>query len=102
MAYAKNAPQGLPNKIFEYMALGLPVLSSLQGESKKLIESNGIGLTYEPQNPEDFLNKLKEITKNKKSLVDLKKNSRKVFEQKFNSSIIYNDLVSFLLKIANK
>jgi len=102
MAYAKNAPQGLPNKIYEYMALGLPVLSSLQGEAKDLIESNGIGLTYEPQNPQDFLKKLKEITKNKKSLVDLKKKCRKVFEQKFNSSIIYNDLVSFLQTIATK
>src|SRR5690606_2789684 len=30
--YSANASQGLPNKLFEYLSAGIPVLSSLQGE----------------------------------------------------------------------
>lgn len=38
----------LPNKPFEYMAAGLPILSSLEGELKTIIEQQGIGLPPKP------------------------------------------------------
>ena len=40
MAYSKGAPQGLPNKIFEYMSSGIPILSSLQGETEDFLKLN--------------------------------------------------------------
>ena len=46
---------GLPNKLFDYLAAGLPVLSSLNGECGALLRSERLGATYEFSSPESFL-----------------------------------------------
>ena len=98
MAYAKGAPQGLPNKVFEYMASGLPILSSLQTETKELIKKNKIGLSYIPNNQEDLLSKILTLVSNKKLLKEMRYNSIKTFKEKFDSEIIYENLVKFLIE----
>lgn len=45
-AYASGAKQGLPNKFFEYMSFGLPIISSLDGEARDEIEGYGFGESY--------------------------------------------------------
>lgn len=37
-AYARGAPQGVPNKVIEYMAAGLAVVTSLSGETREIID----------------------------------------------------------------
>lgn len=37
-----------PNKVFDYMAAGLPVLTNTPGEVAALVENSGAGLTVEP------------------------------------------------------
>ena len=98
MAYANGAPQGLPNKVFEYMASGLPILSSLQTETKELIKKNKIGLSYIPNNQEDLLSKILTLISNKKLLKEMRYNSIKAFKEKFDSEIIYENLVKFLIE----
>lgn len=41
----------LPNKLFEYIAAGLPVLAADFPEAKALVEGNGVGLTFDPYDP---------------------------------------------------
>ena len=40
----------IPSKLFECMAMGLPVLHGVPGESAEIVESEGIGLVFEPEN----------------------------------------------------
>jgi glycosyltransferase involved in cell wall biosynthesis/ubiquinone/menaquinone biosynthesis C-methylase UbiE len=40
----------LPNKPFEYLSAGLPLISSLEGEMAELISDYGLGLNYHPGN----------------------------------------------------
>jgi len=98
MAYSEGAPQGLPNKIFEYMASGLPILSSLQTETKELISNEKLGLSYIPNNPEDLLLKLTTLIDNQELLKEMQCNSINTFKQKFDSEIIYENLIKFLIK----
>ena len=98
MAYSEGAPQGLPNKIFEYMASGLPILSSLQTETKELISNEKLGLSYIPNNPEDLLLKLTTLIDNQELLKEMQYNSINTFKEKFNSEIIYENLIKFLIK----
>lgn len=53
----------LPSKIFENAAMGKPILLGLKGEAEKVINKYGAGLSYEPEDEEDFLEKLDILTK---------------------------------------
>src|SRR5690606_5365092 len=44
--YIPGTSMSLPNKFFEYMAYGLPVLSSCSGESADLIRDQKFGIQY--------------------------------------------------------
>lgn len=45
-AYTAEAPQGLANKLFEYLSFGLPVLSNLRGENEKFLARWGCGMQF--------------------------------------------------------
>jgi glycosyltransferase involved in cell wall biosynthesis len=48
----------IPSKIFETVAMNIPVLLGVDGESKNLIESYRAGIHFEPENEKDFIEKL--------------------------------------------
>lgn len=95
-AYRKGAPQGLPNKIFEYMAAGLPILSSLEGECKQFLDSNRCGISYQAGSAESFLNALTTLKESKDLAVALGANALEAFEERYSASIVYPKLVEHL------
>ncbi len=42
----------IPSKMFECMGMGLPVLHGVAGESTGIVEKEGIGIVFEPENVE--------------------------------------------------
>ena len=48
----------LPSKLFEALGAGVPVIASVEGEAKRLIESSASGLVVEPENPADMAQKI--------------------------------------------
>lgn len=42
----------IPSKLFECMAMGIPVLHGVRGESAAIVEREKVGLTFEPENPQ--------------------------------------------------
>ena len=53
----------IPSKIFENIAMYKPILLGVEGESKKLIDDYEVGVCFEPENKESFLNALYDIQK---------------------------------------
>ena len=51
----------IPSKIFENIAMYKPILLGVEGESKKLIYDYEVGVCFEPENKESFLNALQDI-----------------------------------------
>ena len=41
----------IPSKLFECMAMGIPVLHGVEGESAEIVRKEEVGLTIEPENP---------------------------------------------------
>lgn len=39
----------VPSKLFECMAMGLPVLHGVEGESARIVERHGVGLVFSPE-----------------------------------------------------
>jgi len=51
----------IPSKIFENAAMQIPILLGVDGEARSIVEQYEAGLFYEPENINDFLDKLEII-----------------------------------------
>jgi glycosyltransferase involved in cell wall biosynthesis len=48
----------IPSKLFECMAMGIPVLHGVEGESAEIVEREAVGLTFEPENAIQLVEKV--------------------------------------------
>ncbi len=48
----------IPSKLFECMGMGLPVLHGVAGESADIVEREGVGLVFEPENASQLMDGL--------------------------------------------
>ena len=95
-AYAEGAPQGIPNKIFEYLCAGVPILSSLKGETEALLNNNRCGLTYNAVDTEDFLKKLFILINDQDLRKKMSSNSAYLFRSCYSTDKVYACMVNFL------
>jgi glycosyltransferase involved in cell wall biosynthesis len=63
----------IPSKLFECMAMGIPVLHGVRGESARIVERTGVGLCFEPENPESLVTSLRTIGGNPALLAAIRK-----------------------------
>ena len=83
----------IPSKIFENIAMYKPILLGVEGESKKLIENYKVGIAFEPENTQSFINAIHEIQKiNRKDFI---LNCDKMLKD-FNRVKIAEKMINFL------
>jgi glycosyltransferase involved in cell wall biosynthesis len=98
LPYTKNAPQGLPNKIFEYMAYGAFQISTLSGEAKDLLQQTGTGLSIPSASSADFAQAIEAVVDDAATLQ--KRDQRAaVFEARFDARRIYRELVDHIISV---
>jgi glycosyltransferase involved in cell wall biosynthesis len=100
VAYTAEALQSLPNKPFEYMAAGLPMISSLRGELASIVRDEQIGLIYEAGNSESLAERIRELAADPAACRAMGKRARRLFEQRYNDGIIYPALVRHIEQMA--
>lgn len=98
-AYSGSALQTLPYKPFEYMSAGLPILSSLTGELKYIIDNFGIGRTYKPSDSKSLCNQINWFVDNPNAIKEMADNSRKLFVSKYSNDVIYPKIVDYIMEI---
>jgi glycosyltransferase involved in cell wall biosynthesis len=76
--------ESLPNKLFEYMSAGLPVIASDFVEWKEIIEGNGAGFCVEPTDPREIAEAIQYIAQHSKRAKEMGKNGRKAIIEKYN------------------
>ena len=101
MPYTRKAPQTLPNKPFECMAAGLPILSSLEGELENIIEKEGIGLQYKASDSYDLKDKIMWFLSHPEEAKAMSQRAKVLFDKKYNADVVYPNLVNHLIKIAD-
>jgi len=97
-SYAKGAPQELPNKIFEYMSAGLPLLSSLSGEGRKLISHNACGSNYQAGDVNALLRGIR-ILIDDKQRTTMANNSLKLYRANFQAANVYLQFCVYLEEV---
>ncbi len=51
----------IPSKLFECVGMGIPVLLGVAGESAEIVEREGVGLLFEPENARQLCERLGEL-----------------------------------------
>ena len=94
-----NFSLNIPNKIVDSFLLGLPVLTSLNGEVEKLINSHNVGFIYGPNF--SFIQCIESLINNEELQKEISKNARDLYESEFEYNLVYGGLVSHLEYIHN-
>lgn len=101
----KNLPilyTNSPNKLFDSLSAGKPIVVNSAGWTKDLVEKNECGFFVLPENPKDFACKLLDISNNRELLTKYSLNSRKLAEDKYDKSILtkqFYDIISTHLQL---
>lgn len=85
-----------PNKLFDSLSAGKPVIVNSAGWTKDLVEKYRCGYYVDPTVPEDLANRLIELEKDRAALICMGKNSRKLAEDKFDKSILCEQFVGVI------
>lgn len=85
-----------PNKFFDYIAAGLPVLNNYPGWLADMINEHSCGFTVEPDNPEAFANALEQGVNDRSRLLQMGQASRRLAEQDFDRAKLSNRFVDWL------
>lgn len=64
----------IPSKLFECMGMGIPVLHGVMGESADIVEKEGAGLLFEPENSDALCQTLLKLKDDKNLYNNLKNN----------------------------
>ena len=51
----------IPSKLFECMAMGIPVLHGVEGESAEIVDRERAGLLFEPENPSALCGRIRQL-----------------------------------------
>ena len=51
----------IPSKIFELMAMNVPIVMAVKGEAQEIVLKGGAGVVMDPDNPESLLSCIKQI-----------------------------------------
>ncbi|MBM3206811.1 MAG: glycosyltransferase family 4 protein [Candidatus Staskawiczbacteria bacterium] len=98
-AYASQAPQGIPNKIIEYLATGLPMFFSLGGEARDLLQTAQCGIYYRPGDCSSLAESMFAIIKDKSTLDAMSESALKLYNQNFSAHVVYGALANHLENI---
>lgn len=89
-----------PNKFFDYLSCGLPVLNNYPGWLADYITENDCGLVVEPANPKTFADAVERMKNNRDKIKKMGENGRKLAVETFSRDKLGRQFVEFLEKTA--
>lgn len=90
-----NHVDAQPNKMFEYMSAGIPMITCNFPLWREIVEGNNCGICVEPENPEAIHNALVEIFADDEQARIMGENGRKAVVEKYNWEAEEKKLLAF-------
>ncbi len=78
-----NHGEGISNALLEFMALGIPVITTSCGGNSELVENEISGYLIPPKSPEELSEKLLDLINDETTRLRFGKEGRKIVENKF-------------------
>ena len=92
----------VPNKVIDSLALGLPVVSPLQGEVARLIAVHGVGLSYGAGTGLSLAQCLGQLMEDPAWRQGAANNASRLYRDEFSFDIVYGGLVHHLEALATR
>ncbi len=91
-----------PNKTFVYLSAGLPIISSVQGELKEIIDKQRIGFNYPPGDLKRFLELIKQLQIDRDLYNKMSDAAHEIYNKSFNADKIYEKYAAHIEKLGGK
>jgi glycosyltransferase involved in cell wall biosynthesis len=95
----KNYLHSSPNKLFEYMALGLPIIASDFPTWHKVLDEAKCAVYVDPLNVNDISEKMLYLANNPEMAKEMGERGKKLVFKKYNWSVIEERLLKFYRRI---
>lgn len=91
----KDLLMSYPNKVGEYLSAGLPILSSLDGETGRLLREKNCGLVV---GADEWRDALARVAENSSDHLAMRKSAAQTYAETFEPSDVYGKLAAHILK----
>lgn len=91
----------IPSKIFEIMAMGRPILCSVDGECREIVEQAGSGVYVEPENVEQMAQVVQNLSKGNDVLLTMGQNGRRFVEAYFDRDNLAATYLTLLRQVSS-
>lgn len=88
-----------PNKFFESLAAGIPVIQNTQGWMKDFLQEYGVGLTLDPNDPKQLAKALIQMKDNTEETRQMGVRSSKAAKECFDKDYLANKMLAILIKV---
>lgn len=91
-----------PNKMFDTLAAGRPVLTNMPGWLGGLVEGNDCGVFVEPDRPASFADKVQSLVARRAQLPEMGRRARALAERQFSRDVLAGELLGLLERVAGQ
>lgn len=95
-----NFTQNIPNKVVDSLSLGLPILTSLEGEVDALITPANAGMRYGSPGGLSLHDCIIKLQKDNELRLEMSKNARAIYDENFTFEQVYGGLAKHLEQLA--
>jgi len=91
----------IPNKFFDYMSSGKPIVTSISGLAGEFVARNKIGIEYSNDIDNSLEIVLSNLFKKPELIEEMSNNSKSIFLSKYSYDVVYQTLVDHISSVKN-
>lgn len=91
-----------PNKLFDSLSAGKPIIVNSNGWTKDMVEEKGCGYYVNPNNPQDLVDRILFLKKNPEVVMKMGEKSRELAEKEYDKSILCNKVLEIIKRVYNQ
>ena len=92
----------IPSKIFEAMAMGIPILLGVEGEAATIVTEANAGLLFEPENADALAAAVRRLADDRVQAAALGENGRRAAHEKFDRRGLAERYLALLERVARR
>jgi len=91
-----------PNKVFDYMAAGRPVVLAIDGVIREVVENAGAGLAVAPGDPQELARAIRRLSMDRQAGIEMGARGRRLVETQFDRPILAEKMVQLMQSLVQE